>query len=122
MHPLAFYGGRLLHRVPPLWQQSLPGAEVHIGVRQVHTACRGSDLTRIVDAQKHHRLLCTTVYALPRILVNYAHAIGEMGCCLAPILRAREFCDGLSAPPIDRLLRRWLARLPHPFTPQDRDV
>jgi hypothetical protein len=36
--------------------------------------------------------------------------------------RAQEICDGLSAPLIDRLLRKWLSRLPHPFTPGDRDA
>jgi hypothetical protein len=34
--------------------------------------------------------------------------------------RLQELCDGLSAATIDRLLRKWLARLPHPFTPADR--
>jgi hypothetical protein len=34
--------------------------------------------------------------------------------------RLQEICDGLSAGKIDGLLRKWLARLPHPFTPQDR--
>ncbi len=29
-------------------------------------------------------------------------------------------CDGLSAERIDGLLRKWLARLPHPFTAEDR--
>jgi hypothetical protein len=34
--------------------------------------------------------------------------------------RAQELCDSLSAAKIDALLRKWLARLPHPFTAQDR--
>ena len=34
--------------------------------------------------------------------------------------RLQQLCDGLSAAKIDKLLRKWLARLPHPFTPQDR--
>lgn len=34
--------------------------------------------------------------------------------------RLQELCDGLSAAKIDALLRKWLARLPHPFTDQDR--
>src|SRR5271169_2537810 len=34
--------------------------------------------------------------------------------------RLQELCDGLSAAKIDALLRKWLARLPHPFTAQDR--
>ena len=31
--------------------------------------------------------------------------------------RLQQLCDGLSAAKIDELLRKWLARLPHPFTP-----
>src|SRR4051812_1141450 len=34
--------------------------------------------------------------------------------------RLQWLCDGLSASKIDRLLRKWLARLPHPFTAKDR--
>jgi hypothetical protein len=34
--------------------------------------------------------------------------------------RLQQLCDGLSAHKIDALLRKWLARLPHPFTPEDR--
>ena len=33
--------------------------------------------------------------------------------------RAQAICDGLDAARIDALLRTWLGRLPHPFTPQD---
>lgn len=32
----------------------------------------------------------------------------------------QEICDGLSAEKIDGLLRKWLRRLPHPFTAKDR--
>jgi hypothetical protein len=32
----------------------------------------------------------------------------------------QRICDGLDAAKIDRLLRKWLARLPHPFSKQDR--
>lgn len=32
----------------------------------------------------------------------------------------QALCDGLGPAQIDALLRKWLARLPHPFTPQDR--
>jgi len=32
----------------------------------------------------------------------------------------QAICDELDADKIDGLLRKWLARLPHPFTPQDR--
>src|SRR6516164_1705297 len=34
--------------------------------------------------------------------------------------RLQQLCDGLSAAQIDGLLRKWLARLPHPFTAADR--
>lgn len=34
--------------------------------------------------------------------------------------RLQKICDGLSPGKIDRLLRKWLARLPHPFTAADR--
>jgi hypothetical protein len=36
--------------------------------------------------------------------------------------RLQEICAGLSAEKIDALLRKWLARLPHPFTDQDRQA
>jgi hypothetical protein len=34
--------------------------------------------------------------------------------------RQQQLCDGLSGAEIDALVRKWLARLPHPFTDQDR--
>jgi hypothetical protein len=34
--------------------------------------------------------------------------------------RLQQLCDGLSAAKIDKLLRKWLTRLPHPFTAKDR--
>jgi hypothetical protein len=34
--------------------------------------------------------------------------------------RAQGLCEGLSAEKINALLRKWLHRLPHPFTPADR--
>lgn len=34
--------------------------------------------------------------------------------------RLQEICDSLSAAKIDALLRKWLAQLPHPYTPADR--
>ena len=34
--------------------------------------------------------------------------------------RLQQLCDGLSAAKIEKLLRKWLARLPHPFTGKDR--
>jgi hypothetical protein len=36
--------------------------------------------------------------------------------------RLQTICDQLGPEQIDALLRRWLARLPHPFTPQDREA
>jgi len=34
--------------------------------------------------------------------------------------KLQRLCDGLSPAKIDRMLRKWLARLPNPFTPADR--
>ena len=34
--------------------------------------------------------------------------------------RLQQLCDGLSPAKIEALLRKWLARLPHPFTAKDR--
>jgi hypothetical protein len=42
-----------------------------------------------------------------------------VGSCANP-RRMQEIADGLDAQKIDALLRKWLKRLPHPFTPQDR--
>jgi len=39
--------------------------------------------------------------------------------CAAP-QRAQRICDGLTANKIDRLVRKWLRHLPHPFTRADR--
>ncbi|MGA8476882.1 MAG: hypothetical protein WB696_02885 [Chthoniobacterales bacterium] len=36
--------------------------------------------------------------------------------------RLQTICDQLGLEPIDALLRRWLARLPHPYTPQARQA
>jgi hypothetical protein len=36
--------------------------------------------------------------------------------------RLQEICNGLSAATIDALLRKWLRRLPHPFTAADRQA
>jgi len=43
---------------------------------------------------------------------------GVLSC--ADRKRLQQLCDGLSGAKIDALLRKWLARLPHPFTAQDR--
>jgi hypothetical protein len=34
--------------------------------------------------------------------------------------RLQALCDGLSAEKIEGFVRKWLARLPHPFTPEDQ--
>jgi len=36
--------------------------------------------------------------------------------------RLQQICDSLSAAKIDALLRKWLGRLPHPYTPKDRQA
>ena len=36
------------------------------------------------------------------------------------VAAVQAICDGLTAEAIDGLVRKWLARLPHPFTPADR--
>lgn len=36
--------------------------------------------------------------------------------------RLQQICDGLSAAKIDALLRKWLAKLPHPYTAADRQA
>ena len=36
--------------------------------------------------------------------------------------RVQAICDGLSAEKIDRLLRKWFRKLPHPFTAKDRQA
>ena len=36
--------------------------------------------------------------------------------------RLQKICDGLSAAKIDALLRKWLAKLPHPYTAADRQA
>jgi hypothetical protein len=43
---------------------------------------------------------------------------GVLSC--ADPQRLQQICDGLSADKIDRLLRKWLHFLPHPFTAADR--
>jgi hypothetical protein len=36
--------------------------------------------------------------------------------------RLQELCDGLSAAKIEAMLRKWLAKLPHPYTATDRQA
>jgi hypothetical protein len=43
---------------------------------------------------------------------------GLLSC--ADPARAQAICDALGAEQLDALLRKWLARLPHPFTPDDQ--
>ena len=43
---------------------------------------------------------------------------GVLSCAEPKILQ--QICDGLTATKIDRLCRKWMRRLPHPFTPKDR--
>ena len=45
---------------------------------------------------------------------------GFVSCADAERLQA--ICDQLGPEQIASLLRRWLARLPHPYTPQDREA
>ncbi|HEX3147514.1 MAG TPA: hypothetical protein VHR66_05485, partial [Gemmataceae bacterium] len=45
---------------------------------------------------------------------------GSLSC--ADPKRLPEICDGLSAAKIDALLRKWLAKLPHPYTAADRQA
>jgi len=45
---------------------------------------------------------------------------GLLSC--ADPARIQAICAGLDAPTIDGLLRKWLARVPHPFTPEERDA
>jgi hypothetical protein len=47
-----------------------------------------------------------------------ALANGLLSC--ADPTRAQAICDALGAEQIDALLRKWLARLPHPFTTEDQ--
>src|SRR5262245_60865417 len=51
-------------------------------------------------------------------IVHEALDNGILSC--ADPERLQHLCDGLSAAKIDALLRKWLARLPHPFTAEDR--
>ncbi len=51
--------------------------------------------------------------------IAYAALDNGILSCADPA-RMQAICDGLDAALIDGLLRTWLARLPHPFTPEDR--
>jgi hypothetical protein len=43
---------------------------------------------------------------------------GPLSCADLPA--AQRICDGLDAAQIDTFFRKWLRRLPHPFSAQDR--
>jgi DNA-binding HxlR family transcriptional regulator len=43
---------------------------------------------------------------------------GLLSCADVPA--AQRICDGLSAPKIEAFFRKWLARLPHPYSAKDR--
>ena len=43
---------------------------------------------------------------------------GLLSC--ADIAGAQRICDGLSAPKIETFFRKWLSRLPHPYSVKDR--
>jgi len=43
---------------------------------------------------------------------------GLLSC--ADPMRAQRICDDLTPAKIEALVRKWLSRLPHPFTPEDR--
>ena len=45
---------------------------------------------------------------------------GVLSCAQPQI--AQQLLDGLTAPKIERLVRKWLRRLPNPFTEQDRQA
>jgi len=46
-------------------------------------------------------------------LDNAFASVGDAGA-------VQRLCDGMGAPAIDGLARKWLSRLPHPFSPDDR--
>jgi hypothetical protein len=56
---------------------------------------------------------------LERERIAYAALDNGVLSCARP-RRLQTICNGLSASRIDALLRKWLARLPHPFTGADR--
>lgn len=53
--------------------------------------------------------------------IAYAALDNGILSCKQP-QRLQSLCNGLSAEKIDTLLRKWLARLPHPFTRRDRQA
>jgi DNA-binding HxlR family transcriptional regulator len=56
---------------------------------------------------------------LERAGIEYEALDNGVLSCRSP-RRLQSICNGLSAAKIDALLRKWLAKLPHPFTAEDR--
>ncbi|HKD09146.1 MAG TPA: hypothetical protein VKB79_24800 [Bryobacteraceae bacterium] len=56
---------------------------------------------------------------LERAGIEYEALDNGVLSCRSP-RRLQSICDGLSAAKIDALLRKWLAKLPHPFRAEDR--
>jgi hypothetical protein len=56
---------------------------------------------------------------LSKARIAYEPLDNGVRACAEP-RRAQAICDKLSAQKIDELLRKWLRRLPHPFTAKDR--
>jgi hypothetical protein len=58
---------------------------------------------------------------LEREKIAYQALDNGVRCCANP-KRLQAICDSLSADKIDALLRKWLRRLPHPFSARDRQA
>ena len=56
---------------------------------------------------------------MPREGLGFTELANGFAACDDPA-RLQRICDRLGPTHIDRLLRKWLARLPHPFTAADR--
>src|SRR5258707_1367385 len=73
---------------------------------------------------RYHAKLCTNGHeSVKRQLAREGIAFEALDNGVLPCAtpkRLQELCDGLPAATIDKPLRKWLARLPHPFTPADR--
>src|SRR5262249_13333678 len=57
----------------------------------------------------------------PKAVIGFPALDKGSATCDGPA-KVQAICDQLSAEKIDALLRKWLAILPHPFTPADRDT
>jgi hypothetical protein len=58
---------------------------------------------------------------LDREKITYEPLDNGIQSCARP-QRLQAICDSLSADKIDALLRKWLRRLPHPFSAPDRQA